>query len=374
MRRSNVIATAETLLPAKHDSQVTTKLDSLREKLTQKYKEQNKLSQHQYEEASMYLPGGSTRSVLHFDPFPMTLASGRDCHVTSLDDKEYLDLVSEYSAALFGHSQPEIMDAIRTTLEQGMNFGGPNKQEAELAKQLVDRFPSIEKVRFCNSGSEANTMALGTAMAYTGRKKILAFEDSYHGAFTSFGGHTNPFNIPHDFAIARYNDIEHTKSLLSADLAAIILEPMLGAGGMIPATKEFLQFLRRAATDIGAALIFDEIITSRLHIHGLQTHYDVYPDMTTLGKCLGGGFSFGAFGGNDKIMVMFNPGRGIFHSGTYNNNLFSMSAGVDAGKFLTTEKIAKANALGDKLRNGINEMAKKYAREDDMSFSDEHEV
>lgn len=161
-----------TLLQAKHDSQFTSKLDSLLEKLTQKYKEQNTLSQHQYEEASMYLPGGSTRSVLHFDPFPMTLASGHDCHVTSLDGKEYLYLVSENSAALFGHSQPEILDAIRTTLEYGMNLGGPNKHEAELAKQLVDRFPSIEKVRFCNSGSEANTMALGTAMAYTGRKKV----------------------------------------------------------------------------------------------------------------------------------------------------------------------------------------------------------
>ncbi|THW98918.1 aminotransferase class-III [Aureobasidium pullulans] len=360
---------AETLLPAKHDSQVTTKLDSLLEKLTQKYKEQNRLSQHQYEEASMYLPGGSTRSVLHFDPFPMTLASGRDCHVTSLDGKEYLDLVSEYSAALFGHSQPEILDAIRTTLGQGMNLGGPNQQEAVLAKQLVGRFPSIEKVRFCNSGSEANTMALGTAMAYTKRKKtftpkILVFENSYHGAFTNFGDHPNPFNIPHDFVIAKYNDIEHTKSLLSPDLAAIILEPMLGAGGMIPAAKGFLQVLRQAVTDIGAVLIFDEIITSRLHIHGLQTHYDVYPDMTTLGKYLGGGFSFGAFGGNDEIMAMFNPGRGYFHSGTYNNNLFSMNAGVAAGKLLTENKIAKANALGDKLRDGINEMAKRHVLED----------
>ncbi|KEQ79832.1 aminotransferase class-III [Aureobasidium pullulans EXF-150] len=358
----------ETLLPAKHDSQVTSKLDSLLEKLTQNYKDQNKLSQHQHEEASMYLPGGSTRSVLHFDPFPMTLASGHDCHVTSLDGKEYLDLVSEYSAALFGHSQPEIMDAIRATLEQGINLGGPNKQEAVLAKQLVDRFPSIEKVRFCNSGSEANTMALGITMAYTGRKKILVFENGYHGAFTNFGDHPNPFNIPHDFVIAKYNDIEHTKSLLSPDLAAIILEPMLGAGGMIPATKEFLQFLRNAATQIGAVLIFDEIITSRLHIHGLQTHYNVYPDMTTLGKYLGGGFSFGAFGGNDEIMAMFNPGRGYFHSGTYNNNLFSMSAGVAAGKLLTEDKIAKANALGDKLRDGINEMAKKCVPEDDVAL------
>lgn len=194
--------------------------------------------------------------------------------------------------------------------------------------------------------------------------KILVFENGYHGAFTNFGDHPNPFNIPYDFVIAKYNDIEHTKSLLSPDLAAIILEPMLGAGGMIPATKEFLQFLRRAATDIGAVLIFDEIITSRLHIHGLQTHYDVYPDMTTLGKYLGGGFSFGAFGGNDEIMAMFNPGRGYFHSGTYNNNLFSMSAGVAAGKLLTEDKIAKANALGDKLRDGINEMAKRHVPED----------
>jgi glutamate-1-semialdehyde 2,1-aminomutase len=168
-------------------------------------------------------------------------------------------------------------------------------------------------------------------------------------------------NAPHDFVFGRYNDIDYSKTLVNEDIAAILVEPMQGAGGMIPGTREFLQFLRDAATKHGIILIFDEVITSRLHINGMQGYHSVYPDMTTLGKYIGGGFSFGAFGGRASIMDRIGSGTGsLFHSGTYNNNVFSMTAGVVAGKLLTESKILQANALGDGLRRGINNAVKMY--------------
>lgn len=188
----------------------------------------------------------------------------------------------------------------------------------------------------------------------------MAFENSYHGGTIGFTSTPNPTNIPHDFVVSRFNDIEYTKGFLSEDIAAIIVEPMQGAGGLIPATREFLQFLRDSATRIGALLIFDEIVTSRLHINGLQGYHNVYPDLTTLGKYIGGGSSFGAFGGRSDIMETLDPRKGVAHSGTYNNNVYSMAAGIAGCKILTEEKIAGLNALGDKLRNGINVITKKY--------------
>lgn len=154
--------------------------------------------------------------------------------------------------------------------------------------------------------------------------------------------------------IARYNDITHVQSLMSTSIAAILVEPMQGAGSMIPASSSFLQHLRNTATTHNALLIFDEIITSQLHMHGLQGKYNIYPDMTTLGKYLGGGASFGAFGGSKRLMSVFGKAP---HSGTYNNNVISMAAGVAAGSLLTREKLDRANALGDRLRDGVNTLA-----------------
>ncbi|KAL3487245.1 pyridoxal phosphate-dependent transferase [Aspergillus germanicus] len=337
------------------------KLDALYDSVTQSYVANNPKSQANHQEALKYLPGGNTRSVLHYYPFPMSLETGQGCRVTSLDGHEYLDFVSEFSAALFGHSHPDIMAAVQNAVQtRGFNLGGPSVDEVTLARHIVNRFKSMDKVRFTNSGTEANTMALAMALAQTGRKKVLVFSGGYHGAFAHFGAAgQSALNLPHEFVVGRYNDTSYNQRYITEELAAILVEPMQGAGGMIPASKAFLEYLRHAATKTGAVLIYDEIITSRFHMGGMQEYHGVYPDMTTVGKYIAGGFPFGAFGGRADIMAALEP-NGLFHSGTHNNNTFSMAAGVAASKVLTADGISRINRLGDKLRDGVNEIAARY--------------
>ncbi|KAH7127295.1 putative glutamate-1-semialdehyde 2,1-aminomutase [Dactylonectria macrodidyma] len=339
------------------------KLDALYNRVLKDFIQQNPKSQDRFNAATKVMPGGNTRSVLHYDPFPLALISGRSCYVTSADGAEYLDCVSEYSAAMFGHSNPNILEAIQKAMSRGINLGGPGNDEVLLAQSIKDRFHSIDTVRFCNSGTEANTMALALATHVTQKHKILAFENGYHGGSIQFDSKPLATTIPHDFILGRFNDIEYTKSLLSDEIGAIIVEPMQGAGGVTVGTKEFLQFLRNAAMKYKALLIFDEVVTSRLHINGLQGHFNIFPDITTLGKYIGGGPSFGAFGGRAEVMEALDPRHPspIHHSGTYNNNIFTMAAGVAAAKILTQDKIKKANSLGDKLRDGINSTMKTYS-------------
>jgi glutamate-1-semialdehyde 2,1-aminomutase len=178
-------------------------------------------------------------------------------------------------------------------------------------------------------------------------------------------------NLPHDFVIGKYNDIDETRPLLTSEIAAILVEPLQAAGGMRPATREFLQFLREAATNIGAVLIFDEVVTSRLHYKGIQGAWNIKPDMTTVGKYLGGGFPFGAFGGSSKIMDRFDSSDmsiAIHHSGTFNNNIFTMTAGVAASKLITPAELERLNRLGDGFRERANTLIRN-AGVDCMSFS-----
>ncbi|KAK6851479.1 Beta-phenylalanine transaminase [Apiospora arundinis] len=271
--------------------------------------------------AEAVLAGGNTRAVLHGSPFPLYIKSGHGPHLSSVDGREYLDLVSDYSAAFYGHSHPVLTDAISHAATQGFSLGAATVRESELAQRVQTRFPSIERVRFCNSGTEANTYALAAAMEFTGRKKILVFDQGYHGGTLSFGSRTNPLNLPHEF---------------------------------VAASREFLEFLRQAANVTGAVLIFDEVVTSRLHFHGLQGHHGIRPDMTTLGKYLGGGLPFGAFGGGADIMSLFDPSQNrLAHSGTFNNNVFTMSAALAAADLVTEEEINRVNKLGDNIRDGI---------------------
>lgn len=317
------------------------------------------------------LPGGTTRAVLLHQPHPLVLQSGRDCYVTSLDGREYVDFVSEYCAGMFGHSHPELIKTVESVLRSGFTLGGTICEEHEFARRLISRFPSMDSIRFCNSGTEANTFALATALAYTGRRKvciylsaskddglirqILVFENGYHGGTLSFS-RGNPMILPHQFIYSTYNDIERTSHKIDIEVGAILVEPMQGAGGMIPASKQFLQFLRSEADRIGAVLIFDEVITSRFFYGGLQEYYNITPDMTTIGKHFGGGFSFGAFGGRRPIFDMFDPqsSRYLFHSGTWSNNRFSMAAGIKATELLSREALERTNQLGDRLRDGIS--------------------
>lgn len=332
----------------------------------ERYVAANPKSADSFGRASVSLAGGNTRSVLHYDPFPMVLVSGRDCFVSSEDGREYVDFVSEYSACMLGHSHPAVAEAVQAVMSRGINLGGASKEEQVLAALLTERIPSMARVRFCNSGTEANTMALTLARHHTGRRKILAFENGYHGGFIGFDSGVLPTTVPFEFVLARYDDATHVRELVDDSFAAIIVEPMQGVGGMIPASRRFLQTLREVADATSAVLIFDEVVTSRLNYNALQSHHGVFPDLTTIGKFWGGGggFSFGAFGGKADIMAAMDPPalggstssaqqQRLSHSGTFNNNAFSMTAGAVACRLITREAIARANALGDRLREGI---------------------
>ncbi|PSN63265.1 PLP-dependent transferase [Corynespora cassiicola Philippines] len=334
--------------------------------LTQWYTDTNPKSAQEAKEAIEVLPGGNTRTVLHQSPFPLVIDHGRGATVTSKDGTEYIDFISEFSAAMFGHSHPKIHDAIHEAMSIGINLGNVIGKEAEFGKLIQDRFPSMELMRFANSGTEANTIALAAALAYTGRKEVLVFANGYHGSTLVFPkGRGTPLNLPHQFIISPYNDIEATKALLHPGIGTILVEPLQSAGGIIPASKEFLQFLREAASSLDAVLIFDEVVTSRFDYHGMQGYHNVIPDMTVLGKYVGGGFSFGCFGGKREIMKQFDPNapNHLAHSGTYNNNVFTMTAGIAGMKLVTPKEIARINALGDRTRAKFSECIRKRGLE-----------
>lgn len=324
------------------------------------YDAHNPKSRARHEEACAAMPGGNTRTVIHVDPFPLTITRGDGARLWDLDGHEYVDFLSEFTAGLYGHSHPLIRAAIEQALDDGLNFGGHNRVEGEFAAAVCARFPSIELVRFTNSGTEANLMALAAARAITGRNKILVFQGGYHGGVLYFRGQGSPINAPFDFLLGRYNDLDRVTRLVAphrGDLAAILVEPMLGSGGCIPAERDFLAGLRRLADESGAILVFDEVMTSRLAPGGLQEVHGILPDLTTLGKYLGGGMSFGAFGGRADLMAHFDPRRpdAFPHAGTFNNNGLTMRAGL-AGitRIYTPERARALNEWGDKLRERLN--------------------
>ena len=307
-------------------------------------------------DACEVMPGGNTRSVLYHGPFPLRIAHGEGARLIDVDGHEYVDLLGEYTAGLFGHSHPAIRAALDAALDGGVNLGAHNGFEARLARLIVERFASIDKVRFTNSGTEANLMALTAARAATGRDDVLVFEGGYHGGVLTFGSGPSRVNAPYPVRVATFNDVIGAVAAIDAvgsDLAAVLVEPMLGSGGCIPATSSFLQALRRATDRTGAVLVFDEVMTSRSSPGGAQELYGVTPDLTTLGKYVGGGMSFGAFGGRRELMDQFDPTRpnALGHAGTFNNNVLSMAAGITAlGEVFTADAARALADRGDRLR------------------------
>lgn len=354
-------------------------------KLHSTYTHLNPSSLQAHQSARQHQPGGNTRTVLHANPFPITFASGNGCTLTSLDGHTYTDFLGEYTAGIYGHNNATIRAAIDESLTRGWSLGGNNRYEKELAKLVCERFtPTMELVRFTNSGTEANMMAVATAIAWTGRKKILVFEGGYHGATLSFRNPpresaTKSVNLPHEWVVGTYNDIERTDEILAAlppkSLAAILVEPMLGNAGAIPGSLPFLQFLRTYASSHDALLIFDEVMTSRLSYRGLGHKLGIQPDLMTLGKWVGGGMSFGAFGGRRDIMEMYDPSKSgsLAHAGTFNNNVISMAAGCAGCKVLDEETTNRLNDLGERLKEMVTDVVEKhfYGNECHPSAADE---
>jgi glutamate-1-semialdehyde 2,1-aminomutase len=309
-----------------------------------------------YVEATTVMPGGNTRTVLHYAPFPLAMARAEGCRMWDADGREYIDFLGEYTAGLYGHSHPVIRAALDRALDNGISFGASNMTEARFARAVCERF-GLDRVRFTNSGTEANLLAISLGRIFTRRGKVLVFNGGYHGAVFGFAGGGSPINVPFEYVVAPYNDIERTRALITDDLALVILEPMIGSGGCIAASPEFLTMLRHETTRVGALLVLDEVMTSRLAPGGLQSVLGVKPDLTTFGKYIGGGMSFGAFGGRAEIMDLFDPRRAdaLPHAGTFNNNVLTMTAGLSGLTDVYTPEAAVAlNARGETLRVRLN--------------------
>jgi glutamate-1-semialdehyde 2,1-aminomutase len=262
-----------------------------------------------------------------------------------------------------------VLEAIRAALDDGISFGAPNLYEQRLAAAVCERFPSVELVRFCNSGTEANLLALSLARVATGKPAIMVFEGGYHGGvffFETAAG--SPINAPFPFVVAQYNDAEGAARLIAEhahELAAVVVEPLQGSGGVIPGERAFLESLREATAAHDILLVFDEVMTSRLATGGLQQVLRIAPDLTTFGKYLGGGLAFGAFGGRADLMQRFDPSRpgALPHAGTFTNAVLTMAAGAAGLGVYTQAEAERLNGLGDRLRDRLNAFAAANALE-----------
>ncbi|WP_119268842.1 aspartate aminotransferase family protein [Taklimakanibacter deserti] len=317
------------------------------------------------DEAKTVMPGGNTRTVLFTAPIPIRIAKADGAVLTDVDGHSYVDLLGEYSAGLYGHSHPRIASAVGDALTMGINIGAHHGLEVQFAKAVTRRF-GLDLVRFTNSGTEANMMALGAARSFTKRSKILGIRGGYHGGTLYFTPGGMPVNAPYDIVLAPFNDIAGTRKLIAEhaeSLAAIIIEPMMGGAGCLPADIDYLEMLRAESEARGIILIFDEVMTSRLAPHGLAAKLGITPDLKTLGKYIGGGMSFGAFGGRRDIMEQFDPTRPQFlpHAGTFNNNTLTMTAGFAAlSEIFTPQACLDLNRRGDALRDRLNDLFMRY--------------
>jgi glutamate-1-semialdehyde 2,1-aminomutase len=311
--------------------------------------------------ASAVMPGGNTRTVLFSKPFPIRIDKAEGCHLTDIDGHSYVDFLGEYSAGIYGHSHPRILKAINDALAMGLNLGAQHAREVVYAEAVTQRF-RLDKLRFTNSGTEANMMAIAAARNFTGRSAIMPMHGGYHGGTLYFAYGASPVNAPFECVIGHYNAVEETRALIAQhtdQLAAVILEPMLGSGGCIPATQDFLSMLRKETEKYGILLIFDEVMTSRLDPGGYAAKVDIQPDLIALGKYIGGGMSFGAFGGRADIMDQFDPSRehALPHAGTFNNNTLTMTAGhAGLTEVFTPEACKALNTRGERLKARLNEM------------------
>lgn len=335
---------------------VAESLDELR----RRFAERTPKSAALFERACLSLPGGNTRNNLHFAPYPPTIAQARSGRLEDVDGHVYIDFLNDYTSGFCGHVNSIVREAAETQLRNGLSYGARSGAEVAFAECVKDAFPSMELVRFVNSGTEANLYAVLTAMNLTGRRKIVVFEGGYHGGPMNFG-HSGPdINLPLEFVILPYNDVDALDAAMDRHgpkVAVIIAELMFSAGGCIPAEPDFARALQERARSSGALFIADEIVTSRLAFGGLQGVYGLNPDMTTLGKYIAGGFSIGAFGGRRALLDVYNATRPDFrpHGGTFNNNSVSMAVGHAVMRNVATpEAIADVSARGDRLRNALN--------------------
>ncbi len=306
------------------------------------------------------LPGGSTRTILHHAPFPLTFVSGEGGTLTDADGHTYVDLIGDYTAGLLGHSEKRVHAAVADALATNTSVGGVHPAEIRFAELVCNRF-GHQRVRFTNSGTEANLMAITLSRIVTGRSMIMVMYGGYHGGVFFYSHGNAPWNAPFPTIVAPYNDLQGCEELIdewALDLAAVIVEPMLGSG-CVPADARFLSGLANATQQVGAIFIADEVMTSRHGPRGLADLLGVRPDIATFGKYLAGGFSFGAFAGRAELLDHFDATKpdSIPHAGTFNNNVATMSAGcIVLSELFTSDSAISLTARGEELRARIDDV------------------
>jgi glutamate-1-semialdehyde 2,1-aminomutase len=313
-------------------------------------------SRELYERAKKIIPGGVNSPVRAFQPYPFFVSKGQGSKLIDIDGNEYIDYVMGYGALLYGHSPKFIIERVKNILDNGTLYGAPTEIEILLAEKIRTLYPSIEMVRLANSGTEATMHAIRLARGYTNRRKIMKFAGCFHGSHDTVlvkaGSGALTFGIPSSLGVledtakhtlvSKFNDIELTEKLAreyANDLAAIILEPVMANTGLILPDIEFLKTLRELTDDIGALLIFDEIVTGfRLAPGGAQEYFKIQADLTTLGKILGGGFPISAFGGKSEIMKNLAPEGKVYQAGTYSGNTISTTAALASIEYIINNK------------------------------------
>lgn len=331
------------------------------------YRERTPRSAALAERAARSLPGGDTRAVTFHPPYPLAFASGAGPRLTDVDGNVYLDLLGNYTSLVHGSAYPPIVAAVRAQLERGTAWAARHEPQVELAELLCERVASIERVRFTNSGTEAAMQALQLARAATGRPGILMARGGYHGSHeaTEQGTHHDePRRQPIAAGpthLADFGDAEGFRQALAAhggEVAAVFLEPVLGSGGIREAPHGFLVEVAAAARAAGALLVCDEVIAFRLDTGGTQALHGVTPDLTLLGKLIGGGFPVGAVGGREDLLALTDPVSGVLPlSGTFNGNPVTATAGAVSVRELTADRIATMAAQARRLEADLRQAA-----------------
>lgn len=331
-----------------------------------------------FNESKKYIPGGVSSPVRAYDPYPFFVKEGKGSKIYDVDGNKYIDYCLAYGPLILGHSNENVVNNVYTQLKKGTTYGAPTENEIKLAKEIVNRVPCAEMVRFTNSGTEATMSAIRLARGFTNKKKIIKFEGAYHGAhdYCLVKGGSGAACLPDSLGIPEettqntftvpFNNEEAIINLIEKEgdnIACIIMEVIMGNIGFVPPKKGFLEFLRKITKENNILLIFDEVITGfRLSIGGAQEYYGVTPDMVTLGKIVGGGLPMGAFAAKKEIMEMVAPMGSVYQAGTFSGNPISVVAGLSTLEQLNNNFYKEINDNGKYLRTNIKEVV------DDLSL------
>lgn len=333
------------------------------------------------ERSHKVFPGGDTRSSAHYEPYPLVIAEAQGCRMQDVDGNEVLDFMNNFTSLIHGHAHADVVAAIQAQAARGTAYAAPNDDQIALAELICDRVASVEQMRFTSSGTEGTQMAIRCARAATGRQKIMKMEGGYHGSYelaeVSLVPRPNeagpesapaslavdgsfPDSVLKDTVICPYNKVDYARELFQqhgGELAGVIVEPVLGSMGMVSADRDMLVMLREETERLGIPLIFDEVITLRLSEGGAQALVEVEPDLTCMGKIIGGGLPVGAIGGRRELMQLFSPQQDVpvMHASTFSGNALTMAAGLAAMRAYDGREAERLNGLGERFRKGANE-------------------